>query len=90
MTIIATNIDLAKNISAVRSVNQGGSVLMRQPKLVRAKLGRGDGGVAAWRDRDGGLIGRALLEAAVPGAGPHRAAACAQAGHAVAHDWQAR
>ena len=39
MTIIATRIDLATNIFAVHGVNQGGSVVLRQPKLARAKLG---------------------------------------------------
>ena len=32
MTIIATGIDLAKNIFAVHGVNLGGAVLSRQPK----------------------------------------------------------
>ena len=35
MTIIATGIDLAKNIFAVHGVNQGGSVVLRQPKVAR-------------------------------------------------------
>jgi len=39
MTIIATGIDLAKNIFAVHGVNLGGSVVLRQPKVARAKLG---------------------------------------------------
>ena len=39
MTIIATGIDLAKNVFAVHGVNQGGSVHLRQPKVARAKLG---------------------------------------------------
>ena len=39
MTIIATGIDLAKNIFAVHGVNVGGTVLLRQPKVARAKLG---------------------------------------------------
>ena len=39
MTIIATGIDLAKNIFAVHGVNVGGRVLLRQPKVARAKLG---------------------------------------------------
>ena len=38
MTIIATGIDLAKNIFAVHGVNQGGAVQLRQPKVARAKL----------------------------------------------------
>lgn len=38
MTIIATGIDLAKNIFAVHGVNLGGSVVLRQPKVARAKL----------------------------------------------------
>ena len=32
MTIIATDIDLAKNIFAVHGINQGGAVQLRQPK----------------------------------------------------------
>ena len=39
MTIIATGIDLAKNIFAVHGVNQGGLVALRQPKVARAQLG---------------------------------------------------
>ena len=39
MTIIATGIDLAKNIFAVHGVNQGGSVALRQPKVARARVG---------------------------------------------------
>ena len=39
MTIIATGIDLVKNIFAVYGVNLGGSVRLRQPKVARAKLG---------------------------------------------------
>ena len=39
MTIIATGIDLAKNIFAVHGVNHGGAVVLRQPKVARAKLG---------------------------------------------------
>ena len=39
MAIIATGIDLAKNIFAVHGVNVGGTVLLRQPKVARAKLG---------------------------------------------------
>ena len=38
MAIIATGIDLAKIIFAVHGVNVGGTVLLRQPKVVRAKL----------------------------------------------------
>ena len=38
MTIIATGIDLAKNIFAVHGVNVGATVLLRQPKAARAKL----------------------------------------------------
>ena len=39
MTIIATGIDLAKNVFAVHGVNLGGAVQLRQPKVGRAKLG---------------------------------------------------
>ena len=39
MAIIATGIDLAKNIFAVHGVKVGGTVLLRQPKVARAKLG---------------------------------------------------
>ena len=39
MTIIATGIDLAKSVFAVHGVNLGGAVLLRQPKVARAKLG---------------------------------------------------
>ena len=39
MTIIATGIDLAKNIFAVHGVNQSGAVQLCQPKVARAKLG---------------------------------------------------
>ena len=39
MAIIATGIDLAKNVFAVHGVNVGGCVLLRQPKVSRAKLG---------------------------------------------------
>ncbi len=39
MTIIATGIDLAKNIFAVHGVDHGGAVRLRQPKVARAKLG---------------------------------------------------
>ena len=38
MSIIATGIDLAKNVFAVHGVNLGGTVLLRQPKVGRAKL----------------------------------------------------
>ena len=39
MAIIATGIDLAKNVFAVHGVNLGGAVQLRQPKVARAKLG---------------------------------------------------
>ena len=39
-TIIATGIELSKNVFAVRGENLGGAVLLRQPKVGRAKLGR--------------------------------------------------
>ena len=39
MTIIATGIDLAKNVFAVHGVNGGGVVQLRQPKVARGKLG---------------------------------------------------
>ena len=39
VAIIATGIDLAKNIFAVHGVNQSGAVQLRQPKVARAKLG---------------------------------------------------
>jgi transposase len=39
MTIIATGIDLAKNVFAVHGVSACGVVQMRQPKVARAKLG---------------------------------------------------
>ena len=39
MAMIATGIDLAKNVFAVHGVNVGGAVLLRQPKVSRAKLG---------------------------------------------------
>jgi len=39
MTIIATGIDLAKNVFAVHGVSVGGLVQVRQPKVARAKLG---------------------------------------------------
>jgi len=38
MTIIATGIDLAKNVFAVHGVNDAGKVELRQPKVARAKL----------------------------------------------------
>ena len=38
MAIIATGIDLAKNVFAVHGVDQGGKVQLRQPKVGRAKL----------------------------------------------------
>jgi transposase len=38
MTIIATGIDLAKNVFAVHGVNATGTVLLRQPRVGRAKL----------------------------------------------------
>jgi transposase len=39
MNIIATGIDLAKNVFAVHGVGAGGVVQMHQPKVARAKLG---------------------------------------------------
>lgn len=39
MGIIATGIVLVENIFAAHGVNQGGSVVLRQPKIARAKLG---------------------------------------------------
>ena len=39
MAIIATGIDLAKNIFAVNGVNVRGTVSLRQPKVARAKPG---------------------------------------------------
>ena len=39
MAIIATGIDLAKNIFAVHGVNVGGTVLLRQPKVARVVAG---------------------------------------------------
>ena len=39
MTIMATGIDLAKNVFAVHGVNGGGVVQLRQPKVARGKLG---------------------------------------------------
>ena len=38
MAIIATGIDLAKNVFAVHGVDHGGVVQLRQPKVGRAKL----------------------------------------------------
>jgi len=38
MAIIATGIDLAKNVFAVHGVNETGTVLLRQPKVARGKL----------------------------------------------------
>ena len=38
MAIIATGIDLAKNVFAVHGVNLGGAVQFHQPKVHRAKL----------------------------------------------------
>ena len=38
MAIIATGIDLAKNVFAVHGVDRGGVVQLRQPKVGRAKL----------------------------------------------------
>jgi transposase len=38
MTIIATGIDLAKNVFAVHGVSDGGTVQLRQPKVARGKL----------------------------------------------------
>jgi len=38
MAIIATGIDLAKNVFAVHGVDRGGKVVLRQPKVGRAKL----------------------------------------------------
>ncbi len=38
MAIIATGIDLAKNVFAVHGVNASGTVWLRQPKAARAKL----------------------------------------------------
>jgi transposase len=39
MAIIATGIDLAKNVFAVHGVNETATVLLRQPKVARGKLG---------------------------------------------------
>tara|TARA_B100001105_G_scaffold255407_1_gene254669 strand:- start:3091 stop:3936 length:846 start_codon:yes stop_codon:yes gene_type:complete len=38
MTIIATGIDLAKNVFAVHGVTAGGAVQLKQPKVARGKL----------------------------------------------------
>ena len=38
MAIIATGIDLARNVFAVHGVERGGVVQLRQPKVGRAKL----------------------------------------------------
>jgi transposase len=38
MTIIATGIDLAKNVFAVHGVGAGGATQLRQPKVARGKL----------------------------------------------------
>ena len=38
MTILYAGIDLAKNVFAVHGVNVGGAVVLRQPKVARAKL----------------------------------------------------
>ena len=38
MTILTVGIDLAKNVFAVHGVNASGAVLLRQPKVARAKL----------------------------------------------------
>ena len=39
MTIVATGIDLAKNVFAVHGVNAAGQVELRQPRVSRARLG---------------------------------------------------
>lgn len=39
MTIVATGIDVAKNVFAVQGLSGGGVLQMRQPKVPRAKLG---------------------------------------------------
>jgi transposase len=38
MTIVCVGIDLAKNVFALHGVNEAGAVLLKQPKVVRAKL----------------------------------------------------
>ena len=38
MTILYAGIDLAKNVFALHGVGAGGAVVLRQPKVARAKL----------------------------------------------------
>ena len=38
MSILFVGIDLAKNVFALHGVNAGGAVVLRQPKVARAKL----------------------------------------------------
>ena len=38
MTILYAGIDLAKNVFALHGVNAAGAVVLRQPKMPRAKL----------------------------------------------------
>ena len=38
MSIVFVGIDLAKNVFALHGVNAGGAVVLRQPKVARAKL----------------------------------------------------
>ena len=38
MSIVFVGIDLAKNVFALHGVNVGGAVVLRQPKVARAKL----------------------------------------------------
>ena len=38
MTILYAGIDLAKNVFALHGVNAAGAVVLRQPKVPRAKL----------------------------------------------------
>ena len=38
MDILYAGIDLAKNVFALHGVDAGGAVVLRQPKVVRAKL----------------------------------------------------
>ena len=90
MAIIATGIDLAKNVFAVHGVNESGKVDLRQPRVARAKLNALTRGAAAGIDRHGGLLWSALLGARVSKARAHGAAGGAQAGHAVLDDGQAR
>ncbi len=45
MTMIATGIDLAKNVFAVHGVSARGVVQMRQPKVARGKVNALIGGV---------------------------------------------